>query len=168
MRSDDKRGQRTQSYSLNKAREVLDRRELMKLGAAGLGAAVVGTAGLAEAATEPGKDGAFGIGLPAGLSESGRIHLQAPQLGMAPQHPLLTDPIETVRVGYVGVGLQGSGHCRNLLRIPGARLSAVCDIIPEKVERWQRQVVEAGFPDCLLYTSPRPRDATLSRMPSSA
>ena len=24
------------------------------------------------------------------------------------------------------------------------------------------------FPDCLLYTSPSPRDATLSRMPSSA
>ena len=26
----------------------------------------------------------------------------------------------------------------------------------------------AVFPDCLLYTSPSPRDATLSRMPSSA
>ena len=25
-----------------------------------------------------------------------------------------------------------------------------------------------GFPSCLLYTSPSPRDATLSRMPSSA
>ena len=25
-----------------------------------------------------------------------------------------------------------------------------------------------GFKDCLLYTSPSPRDATLSRMPSSA
>ena len=27
---------------------------------------------------------------------------------------------------------------------------------------------EAGFETCLLYTSPSPRDATLSRMPSSA
>ena len=26
----------------------------------------------------------------------------------------------------------------------------------------------AGYPNCLLYTSPSPRDATLSRMPSSA
>ena len=26
----------------------------------------------------------------------------------------------------------------------------------------------ADLPDCLLYTSPSPRDATLSRMPSSA
>ena len=27
---------------------------------------------------------------------------------------------------------------------------------------------KAGFSSCLLYTSPSPRDATLSRMPSSA
>ena len=29
-------------------------------------------------------------------------------------------------------------------------------------------VVFSGFTHCLLYTSPSPRDATLSRMPSSA
>ena len=29
-------------------------------------------------------------------------------------------------------------------------------------------VVDAHFAFCLLYTSPSPRDATLSRMPSSA
>ena len=29
-------------------------------------------------------------------------------------------------------------------------------------------LVENGYPVCLLYTSPSPRDATLSRMPSSA
>ena len=34
-----------------------------------------------------------------------------------------------------------------------------------------RQLVDRGFkrlPDCLLYTSPSPRDRSLSRMPSSA
>ena len=30
------------------------------------------------------------------------------------------------------------------------------------------KVIAYGFPTCLLYTSPSPRDATLSRMPSSA
>ena len=30
------------------------------------------------------------------------------------------------------------------------------------------EIALAGFKDCLLYTSPSPRDATLSRMPSSA
>ena len=32
--------------------------------------------------------------------------------------------------------------------------------------RWCQQGLKCG--DCLLYTSPSPRDATLSRMPSSA
>ena len=32
----------------------------------------------------------------------------------------------------------------------------------------QDYIVNYGIPDCLLYTSPSPRDATLSRMPSSA
>ncbi|MBD3378786.1 alpha-N-acetylgalactosaminidase [candidate division KSB1 bacterium] len=56
------------------------------------------------------------------------------------------DPIETVRIGYVGVGGMGSNHVRNLLNIPGAQIKAVCDIVPEKVERIQKWVVEAGQP----------------------
>ena len=49
--------------------------------------------------------------------------------------------------------------------------SQVMEGIPEMVDEVQ---IEAVFPDgtklvtCLLYTSPSPRDATLSRMPSSA
>ena len=57
-----------------------------------------------------------------------------------------------------------------------------------EAEKWYRKAAEQGFAraqdnlgwmyykgygvqqnyDCLLYTSPSPRDATLSRMPSSA
>ena len=33
--------------------------------------------------------------------------------------------------------------------------------------RWQGEAKDGGM-TCLLYTSPSPRDATLSRMPSSA
>ena len=33
---------------------------------------------------------------------------------------------------------------------------------------WRFLTDPAGFDICLLYTSPSPRDATLSRMPSSA
>ena len=34
--------------------------------------------------------------------------------------------------------------------------------------RYRDAVDEGGMEACLLYTSPSPRDATLSRMPSSA
>ena len=33
---------------------------------------------------------------------------------------------------------------------------------------WHRGAIDADGKTCLLYTSPSPRDATLSRMPSSA
>ena len=151
MTEHDQRSGRTDNYSLNKARQVLDRRELMRLGAAGFGAAVVAP-GLAGAMTEPSESAAPGIGLPAGRSEAGRIALQAPSLGRAPQHPLAAEPIETVRVGYVGTGLQGGGHVRNLLSIPGCQVVALCDVVPEKVARYQQRAVEAGFPEPAAYT----------------
>ena len=41
-------------------------------------------------------------------------------------------PIPLVRVGFVGCGLQGTEHLKNLLGIEGVELRAVCDIVPEK------------------------------------
>ena len=47
--------------------------------------------------------------------------------------------------------------------------------LPMRLDRWlvsqrteQSRARIQKFIDCLLYTSPSPRDATLSRMPSSA
>jgi len=68
-----------------------------------------------------------------------------------------TPPIETVRVGYVGVGLQGSGHVRNLLRIPGCRVTAVCDIRSERTDWATKAIVEAGQPAPAVYNR-GPRD----------
>ena len=38
----------------------------------------------------------------------------------------------------------------------------------ELLVRMGYKEIEVGFPSCLLYTSPSPRDGLLSRMPSSA
>jgi predicted dehydrogenase len=62
------------------------------------------------------------------------------------------DPIPKVRIGFVGVGGMGSAHVRNLLRIEGAVIKAVCDIVPEKVARVQDWVVNAGFPKPAGYS----------------
>ncbi len=59
-----------------------------------------------------------------------------------PGHP----PLEKVRIGYVGVGGMGSAHVRNLLKIEGAEIRAVCDIVKAKVERVQDWCVKAGRP----------------------
>lgn len=55
-------------------------------------------------------------------------------------------PIETVRIGMVGVGGMGTVHLMNFLNIEGVEIKAVCDIAEEKVLRAQKLVEEAGFP----------------------
>ncbi len=117
----------TQNDSSNDRSGGLDRRELIRLGAAGLGAAVLGTklgcaAGSPGAATQP-----------------------------TPEPLLAAPPLDVVRVGFVGVGGQGSAHCRNLLKIEGVQLTAICDIVPEKVARVQQWVVDAGQPEPTAY-----------------
>lgn len=64
-------------------------------------------------------------------------------------------PLETVRTGFVGLGHQGSSHVETFLRLEGVEIRAMCDIVPEKVERMQRLVLAAG----------RPRPAGYSRGP---
>ncbi|HDY87649.1 MAG TPA: twin-arginine translocation signal domain-containing protein, partial [bacterium] len=61
-------------------------------------------------------------------------------------------PIDPVRVGFVGVGGQGSGHVRNYLNIEGVEVRAVCDIVESKVARIQERVVKAGQPKPTGYS----------------
>jgi predicted dehydrogenase len=72
--------------------------------------------------------------------------VRQPQLKTEPIEHLVTPPVETVRVAYVGIGNQGSGHLRNLLRIEGVEIKAVCDIREERVLWAQEQCEKAGKP----------------------
>ncbi len=51
--------------------------------------------------------------------------------------PISEEPA-TLRLAVVGVGAMGSVHAKNLAegKVPGARLSAVCDIDPNALERF--------------------------------
>ncbi len=115
----------------------LDRRDLLKIGAAGLGLAALGACG-------PG-----GSDEPTGT----RPRIRRTDLGPAPDAPFAAAPIETVRIGMVGVGLQGTSHVRNFLGVDGCEIRAVCDIVPEKAERAADLVQEAGFSRPTLYTN---------------
>jgi len=53
-------------------------------------------------------------------------------------------PIDTVRVGFVGVGQRGTHLLKLLLRLEGVRIVAVCDTIEKKVARAQWLTEEAG------------------------
>jgi predicted dehydrogenase len=66
-------------------------------------------------------------------------------------------PMERVRIGFVGVGGQGSSHVENLLTLEGVEIKALCDIVPEKVAKWQAKIRELGRPEPTAYTR-GPRD----------
>jgi hypothetical protein len=69
---------------------------------------------------------------------------QKRQISTKPGLPKVAS-IEKVKIGFVGVGNQGSSHVRNFLNIDGVEIRAICDIIPEKVARMQKWVTDAGF-----------------------
>ena len=79
------------------------------------------------------------------------------QPGAKASQPFAAPAIPEVRIGFVGVGGQGGSHVRNMLRVPGARITAVCDISPERVALMQKWVVEAGQKEPAAYTR-GPRD----------
>ncbi len=84
-------------------------------------------------------------------SEAARAQTAAPAAFFA------APPIPRLRIGFVGVGLQGGGHVENLLKIPGCRIAAVCDI-REASTTWASQaIVAAGHPAPSVYTR-GPRD----------
>jgi predicted dehydrogenase len=102
----------------------MERRALLKAGAATLGAAVLG---------------------------ANHLHAQ-PLVKEETALPFSAPSLDRVRIGFVGVGGQGSSHVENLLRIEGVELKAVCDIVPEKVARMQELTVKAGQPKPTGYT----------------
>ncbi|HUF28571.1 MAG TPA: Gfo/Idh/MocA family oxidoreductase [Gemmatimonadaceae bacterium] len=60
-------------------------------------------------------------------------------------------PLERVRMGFVGVGHQGTSHVSNFLRIDGVDIVAICDVTPANLERAQRLVTDAGRPRPAAY-----------------
>jgi shikimate 5-dehydrogenase len=55
-------------------------------------------------------------------------------------------PMETVRIGFIGVGGRGSGLIREFMRCPGVQINAVCDVKPDRAARAQDILVKANLP----------------------
>src|SRR5438094_2316871 len=97
----------------------LDRRDALKLIAGGLGLAALGGTGACAH--------------PAGAASVE----PRPHSGTAPERFLAAPPMDTVRIGFVGVGGQGSAHVHNLLRVEGCVVKAGDAIGPGKETKVQ-------------------------------
>ncbi len=59
--------------------------------------------------------------------------------------------LDVVRVGFIGLGNRGPGHLSNVSLLEGVEIKALCDVVPEKVEKAKKRIAKSGFnPD--VYT----------------
>ncbi len=67
---------------------------------------------------------------------------------------LRCDPIETVRVAFVGLGGRGKGAVRRYTFLEGVKIVALCDLVQENLEMAQDILEGAGLPEAELYSGP--------------
>ena len=75
-----------------------------------------------------------------GKKTDGIIRTEIPQreAGQTDLIGFRCDPLETVRVGFVGLGMRGPGAVERFTHIPGVEIKALCDLYPERVEKTQK------------------------------
>ena len=65
---------------------------------------------------------------------------------------LTTPKMEKVRVGFIGLGMRGPGAVNRFTHIPGAEITALCDLHANRVEGTQNLLRKAGRPDAKTYS----------------
>ncbi|MCE5205686.1 MAG: Gfo/Idh/MocA family oxidoreductase [Porphyromonadaceae bacterium] len=65
---------------------------------------------------------------------------------------LVTPKMDTVRVGFIGLGMRGPGAVRRFTFIPGTKIVALCDLHADRVEKAQTILDKAGLPRAAAYS----------------
>ena len=100
-----------------------NRRDFIKIAATGAAAFGLSFKGISLEGKE--LDGLFGANSP-------RLKGQESVMDLA------CEPLETVRIGYIGLGMRGMGAVARMLNVEGIEIRAVCDIVPGRVKQAQK------------------------------
>lgn len=65
---------------------------------------------------------------------------------------LATPKIQTVRVGFVGLGMRGPGAVERWTHIPGVQIVALCDYEEARAEACQKYLKNAGLAPAAIYS----------------
>lgn len=65
---------------------------------------------------------------------------------------LRTPPMETVRVGFIGLGMRGPGAVERFTYLDGVQINALCDLLPEQVTRSQEILARRERPAAAEYS----------------
>ena len=86
--------------------------------------------------------------------EDGVIILDEPQ--RSPEQGSMiefrSDKLDTVRVGFVGLGMRGPGAVERFTYIEGVAIKALCDKRAERAERCQQYLTNANMPHATIYS----------------
>ena len=93
-------------------------------------------------------------GLLAGCCEPSLIKTQAPvrPAGQEDVIGLTVAPLDTVRIGVVGLGMRGTHAVRRLLKIPGVEITALCDLREGPVADNQARLGRRGRKPAQCYS----------------
>ncbi|MCV9929930.1 Gfo/Idh/MocA family oxidoreductase [Flavobacterium sp. LS1R49] len=59
---------------------------------------------------------------------------------------LATDPIPTVRVAFIGLGMRGPGAVERMTHIPGVQIVALCDMLEKNTQSANEILTKQGLP----------------------
>lgn len=59
---------------------------------------------------------------------------------------LATDPIDTLRVAFIGLGMRGASAVERFTHIPGVKIIALCDVVESNTKRSNEALARAGLP----------------------
>lgn len=63
-----------------------------------------------------------------------------------------TAPMDSVRVGFIGLGMRGHDAVMRMLHVPGAIVTAICDIEPDRAAATQKALAAEGKNNVASYT----------------
>lgn len=94
----------------------------------------------------------IGLALSAGALAAKKTPASKKARAYRPPEGFAAPPLETVRLAFVGVGLQGGSHVRNFLKIDGVQIVALCDIDEPRAKEVRQWVDDDGRPAPDIYT----------------
>lgn len=65
---------------------------------------------------------------------------------------LRTEPLDTVRVGFIGLGMRGPGAVSRFTYLEGVQIKALCDLLPDRVASAQKILTDRGLPEAAAYS----------------
>ena len=65
---------------------------------------------------------------------------------------LTAEPIDTVKVGFVGLGMRGSSAVHRYTFIQDAKIVALCDVEPDRVEKQRKMLEDHGITGVKTYS----------------